>query len=463
MKKLISLFLISLFCVTTIAFEVNAQGVWSSAELIYSSTDVESPMGVADRYGNLHIFWWGTDANSLDKSSPTAIFYSKWDGNFWIDPTDIVLSPNNERTYMPDAVVDSHDRIHLIWNGATVYYSFAMVQNAESPREWSTPVSISSGINSATQSSIILGPDETLHVVFSEAGGDVYHVMSEDLGETWTDPSVVTVVPDNFCSMMPHLAITSDGTLHLVWTQAPLPEAYPPSGVYYASSVDGGFTWSEPRQFAGDGYGEANIIRDARDNLHVVWNGRATVAGRYHISSGDGGRTWTNAVAVIDPAFSQAGLTGAPGLAADTVGGVYFIGGAALFNEWANGSWIAPISLIEAANQPMEYVEFPYLVITKGNQLHAILMDGRKNLWHTWKTIDSPVEMVIEEVAGIFPTPTIAINTGISEPALIATAEPVWLNEDEMSAGNANWAILGGLVPIILIYVVIRNTARRNQ
>lgn len=441
----------------TLIVKVDAQSPWASAELIYSSSDVESPVGVSDRYGNLHVFWWGTGVTSQLKSDPTSIFYSRWDGQTWTTPTDILLSPNGERTYHPGVVVDNNDRLHLIWNGSTLYYSSALVYNAESPREWSAPVSISAGIPVATQSSIAVGPDGSLHVVFSEAGGDVYHVYSSDMGITWNDPNILTSVPDNFCSMMPHIAIGHDGKIHIVWSQAPLPEAYPPSGVYYARSEDGGLTWTDPTQFARDGYGEANIIIDANANLHIVWNGRATVAGRYHVYSDDEGQTWSNVITVVDPSTSQAGLTGEPGLVTDSIGGLYFIGGGAIFNEWTNGGWAAPISLVDLAYKRIEYVENPSLVISGGNRLNAILMDGRKNLWHTWKTINAPhEEYVANNVDSIPSEPFKQIDTETPWITAIPTTEPAWLNDDAPSSNNRNWGILGGLLPLVFIPVIAR-------
>lgn len=465
LKKILTLFIILSFCITTLVIEVNAQNSWTSAELIYSSSEVESPMGVSDRYGNLHLFWWGLRKGVEPDTEKTSIIYSKWDGESWTSPTDILISLNNERSYMPAAVIDKDEQVHIIWNGNQLYYSSASSDSADSPQSWSKPLGISGGRNMATQASIAIGRENELHVMFSEAGKDVYHVVSTDNGASWNEPNIVTSVQDGYCTLMPHIAIDSNNVIHIVWSQAPLPEAYPPSGIYYSRSEDGGTTWTDARELAGEGYGEANIVLDSNMNVHTVWNGRATVAGRYHRISEDGGATWSNVDVIVDPLKSAAGLTGEPGLVADSRGRIYFIGGGSYFSVWEKGEWSEPILLASISIYNPIYIEFPQLVITKGNRLNAIIMDGRKNLWHTWTTIDAPEEMAAN-VINEFVEPTVSYST---LPVIITpTLESNRFLDDTESYKHQNhaWIIgLGTIIPLFMIAILlfrknIRDTSR---
>lgn len=386
MKKL---FLIMLFLMMPfLSMSFQMEGTWQPLELLYESPQIERPVAVADRYGGAHLFWWGLTSNQ-EKDEPTGILYSYWDGQQWSIPVDILVSPNRERTFSPEVAIDSLDIIHVVWGGAHLYYSSASLGEAGNPAAWSRPLSIGEDKSVASTSSIAVDSEDNLHVVFSESGRDVYHVVSFDHGHSWHRSVAISSVPKNITTLMAHLAIDDKNCVHVTWSQATLPNAYPPEGVFYSRSCDDGETWSDPIQLAGENYGESNILVDKNQLIHVVYNGRVGVGGRYHRWSSDGGRTWSDVIEIVSPKESSAGLTGEPCIVGDLIGRVHFIGADALYSVWDGKSWSRFISL-RSSSPLSSYMEFPALVISGGNRLHAVFWSERVQLWTTWKLLDIP-------------------------------------------------------------------------
>ncbi len=383
------LFLVVLFL--TIAFLFMAfqmEATWQPLELLYESPQIERPVAVADRYGGAHLFWWGLTMNQ-EKDEPTGILYSYWDGQQWSVPVDVLVSPNRERAFFPEVAIDSLDTIHVVWGGARLYYSSVPLGKADNPTSWSAPLSIGDDKSVASTSSIAVDSEDNLHVVFSEAGRDVYHLVSFDHGRSWHRSAAVSSVPQNVTTLMPHLAVDGKNCVHVTWSQAALPNAYPPDGVFYSRSCDAGENWTEPVQLAGQNYGESNILVDQNQLIHVVYNGRVGVGGRYHRWSRDGGESWSDVVEIISPQDSPAGLTGEPCVVGDAMGHIHFIGADALYSVWDGEKWSRFVSL-RSPSPLSSYIEFPTLVISGGNRLHAVFWYNRVQLWTTWRLLDVP-------------------------------------------------------------------------
>lgn len=177
-----------------------------------------------------------------------------------------------------------------IWPGATIHflpgvpgwYGTTHIRSTDLGQTWE-PVgdlptdyveSISGAVNSVTRE---------INAFWARSGNgscDVRHSVSDDAGETWSDPHVVT--PLDYC------AGVSDGTvdsmtahLHAVWNNSTGP-------IWHSRSIDGGLTWSPPIDTGllnPSGWKQPSIA--ARGGKVAIINGIGSVA----FSQNDG-QTW---------------------------------------------------------------------------------------------------------------------------------------------------------------------------
>ena len=120
----------------------------------------------------------------------------------------------------------------------------------------------------------------------------------------------------------PRLAVDDFGFLHAVWLRLALPGSGPPEGVYYARSLDGGASWSEPFAVAEGPFGWPQVVATGAGQVHLVWQGVNGQSDWWHRHSSDAGETWTSPVRL--PGF---GDVGAPvKLIADDNGALHLVG-----------------------------------------------------------------------------------------------------------------------------------------
>jgi hypothetical protein len=137
---------------------------------------------------------------------------------------------------------------------------------------------------------IAVGPGGEVYVVFTgvpsenpEDDGEVYFVKSTDQGATWSRRVAINDDASGRVQFFPEIAVSPNGDLHAMWgdMRDDRREAY--FHIYYASSTDGGETWSAnsrvsdfasnpsrafPRGlFIGDYFG----MRATDEDVYMVW------------------------------------------------------------------------------------------------------------------------------------------------------------------------------------------------
>ncbi len=394
---------------------------WAPLTLIYTSSYIDRPVLAPDLSGALHVLWWGQTPDQ-GADTPPVIIYMRWDGKQWTEPTDVIVGPGGGQAKLPEALVDANGTLHVVWAGPQLFYSTAPAWAAEDPHTWSAPREIGNGQTILTPDGLAVAPDGSLHVAFAVASsGEIHYTSLTADGQNWALPQSIYAAPSNRTTLFSRLAVDSRGNLHAVWSEAPRPDGYPPLGVLYSNSTDGGVTWSQAVELAGAGYGEGTIVVAPDDTLHVVYNGQAGVEGRYHRFSTDGGLTWSDRAQVMPP--DTGGLTGNPGLITDTRNALYFLGNEATFGEWHGRDWSALQDLRVLAPEQLDFIEQATLTIVGGNQLHVVFWDGRERLWHTWRTIDAPALAPLPYPT-VTPTPTPVVTQTPTPDAILPTATP---------------------------------------
>jgi len=117
---------------------------------------------------------------------------------------------------------------------------------------------------------LAVGADR-LHIVYGRKG-NVYYASSADGGRTFSEP--VRVAGGKSSATVghergPRIALGKDGTIHVVWLGSQGVE------VFYARSTDGGQHFSEPRNLAAEARGAdgASVAADDTGKVYVVWLG----------------------------------------------------------------------------------------------------------------------------------------------------------------------------------------------
>ena len=366
-------------------------GGWSRPELIYETAEsIDTPFLAAGANGVTHLFWRESRRDTSDPDVQLeAIFYANDRDGVWSQGRDVIAMSGLGG---PAAAVDSEGVVQLIWHGPNnaLFHSLAGTESARSAQGWVEPVTIATANVNAH---VVVGEDRATHVVFpgTDASG-VYYVRYDVAADVWTSPVAVSATAANTSSAdYARLAIGPDGTLHVVWTEFLLPQGWPPMGIYYAQSTDDGATWSRATELAGENNVQANIAVDSAGRVHVAWNGVVGVGGRYHQWSDDGGLTWSPVADVV--AAGQGGTEGPPQLAIDSADTLHLLStfsGCAHHAAWRDGAWTEPVCISGREAMAGGYIEQPALTVTNGNELHAVFWDDRARLWHTSLTTDAP-------------------------------------------------------------------------
>ncbi len=168
--------------------------------------------------------------------------------------------------------------------------------------------------------SVAVGRGETVHVAWTVGGAqeaDLRIATSSDGGRSFGEPRVV--VPSDGHSDAPKVAVDADGTLHLVWSEAP-GGMFAPSRVLYARSDDGGRSFESPRRIAdgmaGDlaGTGFPSLALGSDGSVHLLWElfpeRRRRPWGLGYAVSRDGGDGFTEPAVVPGTAESGLGVNG---------------------------------------------------------------------------------------------------------------------------------------------------------
>lgn len=205
-----------------------------------------------------------------------------------------------------------------------IYFSRAAADLAASVTEWTLPQFLPVPRESATWPSLISGDENRVFVAYTipvNQGRGIFLTRSQDDGDSWSDPILVfDGEVANWELVGPaRLARSENGTLHLLWTrwtQVPDTQAV---ALAYARSEDNGQTWSEPEIVTEEPILSSSILAVQERSVHRIWNG--VLDGRpivWHQFSEDGGITWSERGRVVDPTLIPgpttliADLTGIP-------------------------------------------------------------------------------------------------------------------------------------------------------
>jgi hypothetical protein len=429
---------------------------------------------VSDPYGRLHLVWNSGVAEGRNEQQveTDTVFYAFHDGEQWSQPVDILTAPDHASSQSIALTQDDH--LLVTWHfrqgqrrGLRV--SRAPLAQAGSAHGWGTVDLFTTDARSSDLFVDQTGRVHLAYVVFEPAGGigNNGYAWSDDHGQSWSS-EVRFALFDPGAAMNAGIRVRADGMgiVQAVWMQHSAEHNWISSGVWYARSVDGGETWSDPESvFAGERVAYPNLsLSGDGQRLYMTWlRGVGFSDSKYYRVSEDGGLSWG------EPQLLFAGLQGLNGpmsLLADATGSEFFImagdtEGATkiLYSQRpAHGNWSPP----ESISGELVSCEFPQATIVNGNQLHVVWNDFvEDDIYSVSCLLDAPAippRSTPTRTPFDSPTPT---STPASGPSVATptptTAPPAISGTDTESSpsGGFNFLIAGVAPVLVLIGLVI--------
>jgi len=450
LARVVSLLAVGLLATLAVGRPLQAQdGGWTGPELVFEGSGrVDNPVLVADAYGQVHAFWVFSE-EEFGAPSARVIYYSRLDDPEW-QPLDIFVINGNGSGLTGAA---SSDGLALLVNGGD--YANSGPSPAPTAMDWYGLTNLQQAYPNAA---LAAGPDGALWMAYGTTTGEIDVQRRDPATGAWEAPRLVgDTANTNAAADWLRLAIGSDGTVHVVWSEFQLPNGWPPLGIYYAQSTDGGQTWTGRRRLGNGGFNQPNVVTGPNGAVYLTWTGIAGIAGKYFQESLDGGLTWGEVVAIL-PGGSGGGSEGPPNLAVDSAGGLHMLysnqGCVWYVSRPPEQQWSAP-ECISAEAGPAQVLEFPTMTIRLGNELHVMFWTERRQVWHTSLTLALPAEAplpipIIPTATPVPPTATVA-PTPTSTPLPDYGAAPT----TAMVTGPGLFSIAAGAVPVVLLVLLV--------
>ena len=467
----IPLLLLLQFDLSTGSAQVAEELGWSLP--VELSADQEGmhyfPYIIGDPAGGVHVFW--TAWVLRDGGSQTWVEYTYWDGEIWSLPIDAFAGdPTTGFAIDARGVVDASGFLHTIWiDEHGLEYARRHISSPVSARSWESPVTLDSALyRMIGPAKIILGNEGEIYVAYLHPSAEppgVYFLRSEDHGDTWSLPALVSdpnwpagnVGRNSYFGV--DLLLVED-VLHLVWQQ-------PDGDLGYARSAAPGLAWSSPMLLP-PGNWPRMVALDAQRLLILAIGsppGDEGICFKMQYTSSDEGLNWSGPEKILQPQIK--GCLGVD-VALDADGRANMVasaytnlgGGVAYmwYSQFDNGMWLPP-QLMSWPAMPYpslgDQPDFPTAAITEGNLLHAVFHVTEGRIWYTSRRLSAAW---VQPAASI-PSPTIpVVNTATPLPSLAAPTPTLLAPLGQapgQTIGTFSPIYLASAISLVLILVVL--------
>lgn len=424
---------------------------------------------VSDQYGNVHVFWSETGPDGY-----LGIQYSRFDGETWSLPNDIIASSNDGMIVFLSPFVDKEGILHLIWtesNVGPIQYSKAPAHNAGSAQAWSKPIRIDA---SAFWGKLLVDSQGDMHILYSDFYGDapgVYYIRSDNEGDSWSSPLWLDAdIPEEFAPTIVSFDIDDQDGLHALWFYVD-PSTTDGQWIRYSRSDDGGDSWSSPMtiDIADETDDELRLpypeFQVEGNEVHVIWAGDSQTHREHRYSLNDG-QSWSPPTRILGDLVGQA-LGG--GLEFDASGRMHYVTQVRYpqgiyHTYWDSGTWAIPSLIYFILGGDSDsfgdriHAHNVRLAVRNGNQLVVTFTSSPTDP----QMVLYEMHMTLSDVPSIEPLPT---PTAIPTPTLTPTPQSASLEptpnptitsgSDTQSADSyrpANgiwWALLTSIVVLV--------------
>jgi hypothetical protein len=476
-----------------------AEPVWEQPLLIASPpVEVLDPILVSGPDDLLHALWSQVGEGTAAAEAQTGIYYARWFEQNWSRAAQVLASPDGN-SWNPDVALDQAGRLFAVWSegdAGQIKFSWAGATEAYRSSDWTAARDLPSPLAIGSHSDIVSAGQDKLVVAYAvplnETRG-IYLTISADAGNTWSDPLQVYNAADAGWEMIdwPRLSVSSDGTLHILFTRFTLPGGRGALGLYYTRSEDGGLTWSEADAVAEQTVYWSKILAAGDDVLHRVWQVEDKTSNRrviQHQYSLDQGFSWSS-LEIISTLY----LPGPADLDIDALGHLHLVMSISYLTGeiglehwmWSGDQWALNSSLDLLDSNITDLLSVSISVTPDGRlgALYAGNMLAEQNdpseasleietvshfIAYTSRNLNALLPALEPTPAvDILPTPTPEpTSTGTSEPSPEVETTPVAQGEfqDPSPAQSENsymGLVLGGGLAVILVVIAFGINARR--
>lgn len=347
---------------------------WSEPQVVWETAGyTTTPILLTDAWGQVHLFFLSTNEN--DKQG--TLYHADVD-NPDAEPIDVLTDVNEYRV-----TADPYGRIHVaaLGSGNTLVYASVDATEAGRAAAWTPGERIGTA---APGIDISADANGGLHLCFPFEHSAA-HQRSDDGGRSWSDPvNAADMVDASGVATFVRCVGDRSGAVHVTWAEAHPPTFYPPDGVYYTLSTDGGKTWAPSETIAGQHFTMPTLFADPFGLVHLLWQGDVAAGGRYYRqrAAGADGRWGPTETVAPD---KQGGMSGDAFLASDSRGTLH-VGMNVDGIFWANRStaWSTPLevsaSLRDVPN-PSGSIERATLAIANGNEIYVAFAFDYKRIY----------------------------------------------------------------------------------
>jgi hypothetical protein len=285
--------------------EQGAEVRWQLPEAVARTTNEQfSPIVLSQEDGLFHLLWLEGESQSPAESL-TVVRYAYGHGTSWSRPAPVVEGHIDQ---MVAGLTDDR-RLLLFWRDldvGTIWFSQVEVERAAFPAQWSPPKELVVDAPAVSHPTLLMGVENQLYLAYAltvNEGRGIYVRRSDDGGFTWSEPMLAFDAAAAGWPRIdtPSLALTADGSLHLMWGRYALLVDDQPTAYYYARSLDNGETWSaEPALVAEGPLGVGRVVAAPTGNdVLRLWQtkGSGHSALWYQLSENAGG-TWRSAALI---------------------------------------------------------------------------------------------------------------------------------------------------------------------
>lgn len=448
---------------------------WRAIENLTADVDASAfrPSMAADPAGNLHVVWPGHSdpENASGSFAANSVFYTYWDGTQWAPPIDVAydsVSANNPKIYIDEDWV-----LHVYWVGSrSINHSWAPAEQAYSASNWRTEPVVPAG-----NFAIAAESNGKIHLVYAQEQINLYYTRSDDSGQSWSEPQLITTVgdADKVAINVVTAAVDQTGRVHVSWNENTQARGWSPESVWYLHSLDAeGVQWSDPVLVDTDpdslryAATEPQLAVAPDGVIHLLWHrGVSYDDGRFHIWSSDGGETWSE----VKPSFpGYKGSTGNDSIVFDSAGLMHLLMSAApsdgtsrmYHSTWQDGAW--------TRLEFIAFAEHPSAAISEGNLLHLVMhWQGQNDIGYTWRTVDAshvaPQEQPVRPTPALQPDPTPVVSDTVLAPTPVPVRASTFDEHNPQKNASVISPLLAGTLPAILLVatVMIAAVGRRRH
>ena len=457
------------------ASPVVAQSIAWSTPINISKTPGRSeiPYIAADRFGRVHVVW----REQTGEGDESSVYYSAWDGSSWSAPQAVLFL--SEQTWIGAIALaaDGGGTLHAVWTDVyNLYYSQALGDEAGQPSGWSEPLQIGHRGRAASPA-MIVDSEQTIHVVWVDnylgpnPTADIRYTWSRNGSQVWPLPNRIS---DNRIAEAPVIGIDGLGTLHVLWA-GENPGENGTWDIYHVYSEDGGQSWSWPLDVAGGLgiFGRPRLVVDDEGFLHLL-----RIGSREQRRSDDlyhqrwDGKSWSEPT----PVLATAGQTIAADVACDSDGTLHIVMVVRLRGHHeilytrstdSGRSWL-PLQKAAAIARASEDTVDVRIAVSLGHELHAVWSDstsGNAEVYcataqspaPAWTPLPRPPTPTPSPTAVSTATPTTAVplvtapTVTPSRPAVATPGEPIPANQTMLDPLLVAVVPVLGLIAVVLI------------